>query len=227
MSSEIDVCNLALANLGDEATVASIDPPEGSPQAGHCARFYPIARNALLTKYTWSFATRRADLALTTNDALSGWQYVYTLPSGCLKPLAVLAPSDNVEAFLASLIGRDVSSLFTKGHPDNDHQQYTVEADSTGALVLYTNIENAILLYIHETADLTKWTPLSILALARLLSTYLAGPVIKGTDGIQVAAGMLKMFAAMEYPDATRDDGQRRQQNVYDTVTPSSIAARA
>lgn len=29
MASEIDICNLALARLGDEANVASIQPPEG------------------------------------------------------------------------------------------------------------------------------------------------------------------------------------------------------
>ena len=179
MSSVIDVCNLALSHLGDEATVASIDPPEGSAQAGHCARFYPMARNAMLTMRTWSFATRRADLALTTNASLSGWEYVYALPNGCLKPLAVLPPADATEAFLASLIGRDVSSLFTRGHPDNNHSQFVVESDGAGNLVLYSNIENAILFYIHETTDLTKWSPLAILALARRVAktdaTVLAG----------------------------------------------------
>lgn len=48
MASEVDICNLALARLGDNATVASIDPPEGSAQAEHCARFYAIARDSLL-----------------------------------------------------------------------------------------------------------------------------------------------------------------------------------
>ena len=60
MSSEVAICNLALAHLGDSATVASIDPPEGSAQSEHCARFYPIARDALLEMHAWKFATRRA-----------------------------------------------------------------------------------------------------------------------------------------------------------------------
>ena len=30
MASEIDICNLALSHLGDTATIASLDPPEGS-----------------------------------------------------------------------------------------------------------------------------------------------------------------------------------------------------
>ena len=40
MASEVEICNLALARLGDAATVVSIDPPEGSAQAEHCAMFY-------------------------------------------------------------------------------------------------------------------------------------------------------------------------------------------
>ena len=48
MASVVDICNQALSHLGDSATVASIDPPEGSAQAEHCARFYPAALAALL-----------------------------------------------------------------------------------------------------------------------------------------------------------------------------------
>ena len=42
MASEIDIVNLALSRLGDDATVASLYPPEGSAQAEHGARFYPV-----------------------------------------------------------------------------------------------------------------------------------------------------------------------------------------
>ena len=63
MASEVEICNLALAHLGDEATVASIDPPEGSAQAEHCQRFYPVSRNSLLEMHDWAFATKRATLA--------------------------------------------------------------------------------------------------------------------------------------------------------------------
>ena len=60
MATEIDICNLALAHLGDDATIASIKPPEGSAQAEHAARYYPIARNSLLESHTWNFAAKRA-----------------------------------------------------------------------------------------------------------------------------------------------------------------------
>jgi hypothetical protein len=92
MSSEVEICNLALAHLGDSATVASIDPPEGSSQAEHCQRWYPIARNALLEMHEWGFATTRALLAEVVNP-FPQWRRAYARPSDCLKVLAVL-PAD-------------------------------------------------------------------------------------------------------------------------------------
>ena len=62
MASETDICNLALARLGDAALVSSISPPDGSAQAGHCAAFYPMVRDYLLERYAWSFSLTRAAL---------------------------------------------------------------------------------------------------------------------------------------------------------------------
>ena len=62
MATEVDICNLALAHLGDDATIASIKPPEGSAQAEKAARFYPIARDTLLDMHTWNFAMKRATI---------------------------------------------------------------------------------------------------------------------------------------------------------------------
>src|SRR5437868_3345326 len=92
MSSEVEICNMALSHLGDSATVASIDPPEGSSQAEHCQRWYPIARNALLEMHDWGFATTRALLAEVVSQ-FPQWRHSYARPSDCLKVLAVL-PAD-------------------------------------------------------------------------------------------------------------------------------------
>jgi len=98
MATEVDICNLALANLGDDATIATLSPPEGSAQAEKAARFYPIARNSLLAMHTWSFASKRGSLALTTNT-LDQWDYAYIAPSDMMSPVAIISPSS-----LASLL---------------------------------------------------------------------------------------------------------------------------
>src|SRR5579875_3534912 len=99
--SEVTICNLALSHLGDTAQVASIKPPDSSVQAQLCARFYWVARNALLEMAAWGFATRRVALsalvpqasdgfALDENGCMVGpWRYMYALPSGVINALAV------------------------------------------------------------------------------------------------------------------------------------------
>jgi hypothetical protein len=78
MATEVDICNLALGHLGDNATVASLTPPEGSAQAEHAARFYPISRDTLLESHAWNFATRRATMPLVnmhTRSQTIAWIY--------------------------------------------------------------------------------------------------------------------------------------------------------
>ena len=68
MASAVDICNEALSHLGDSATVSSIDPPEGSAQAEHCARFYDSTLQSLSELHNWKFALRRTSLAQVNNQ---------------------------------------------------------------------------------------------------------------------------------------------------------------
>ena len=92
MATEVDICNLALANLGDDAPIATLSPPEGSAQAEKASRFYPIARNSLLAMHTWSFASKRGSLALTTNT-LDQWDYAYAAPADMMSAVAIISPT--------------------------------------------------------------------------------------------------------------------------------------
>ena len=59
MATSVDICNLALSILGDDATVVSITPPAGSDQAGHCARWYPVALRRIGEANPGSVGTKR------------------------------------------------------------------------------------------------------------------------------------------------------------------------
>ena len=48
MTPTVDVCNLALAHIGQAATISAVDPPEGSVYAELCAHMYPLAMGVLL-----------------------------------------------------------------------------------------------------------------------------------------------------------------------------------
>lgn len=203
-SSDVDICNLALANLGDKAQVIDIDPPDGSIQAAQCGRFYPIARNALLEMHPWTFAMRRVTLALQADPAPSEWLFAYQLPADCLKPRAIYLPDEVQDG---------------RGH------DYIVEADVNGNRVLYTNVEEAILRYTRLVQDPTQYTPGFVSALARLLASYLAGPIIKGTAGIQVSQAQLKWFQ-IEFGSARSADANSTQRSEYRDRIPDMVKAR-
>lgn len=206
MASEVSICNLALSHIGDEATVASIDPPEGSAQAEHCQTYYPIARNTVLESHAWRFATRRKDLVeLADVTPPTSWGFAYSMPNQCLKPLAVLLPGAS---------------------DDSDTQDFVCEILEDGTQVIYTNADEAVLRYITLIEDTTKFPSLVVNAIARLLASYLAGPVIKGATGMQVSAGQLKWYTDIDLPLAKAADANARKREPYENFTPSGILAR-
>lgn len=187
MASEVDICNVALAHIGDSATVASIDPPEGSAQAEHCQRFYPIARDSLLEMHEWSFATKRVALAMLGNPTTE-WAYCYAAPNNLLNTIAVLDPAaaDDTSVALA-MPSAWVETPIPFGGVYTP-QPYVLESADDGTSVIYTNQPNAVLRYTARVTDTTKFSPLVVETLGWALAGLLAGPVVKGEAGSAEAA---------------------------------------
>ncbi len=188
MASVVDIVNLALARLGDSATVSSIDPPEGSAQAEQAKRFYPIARDNLLELYPWNFATKRTSLAATSDTAPDAWQYTYAVPSNYIRALSVY-PENTIS--------------------DADSQPFIIETNSAGQLILFTNVENAELKYISLVTDTTKFSPLFVNTLSFMLASFLAGPLIKGDAGMKIADTMYNKALQMMNVAAGKDASAR------------------
>lgn len=188
MASEVDICNIALGYLGDLATVASIDPPEGSAQAEHCARFYPMARDGLLQAHAWSFATKRIQPAqMGAPPTGSGWTFAYARPTDALDLLAVQRPET----------------------PDRfERQEYVCELGADGHQVIYCNVENAVVRYVSRVKDTTRFPPLFSSALTWQLASLLAGPILKGDAGAAEAKRCAQMAAAFLAQAATHDANQ-------------------
>jgi hypothetical protein len=194
----VEICNLALAHLGDDATVASIDPPEGSAQAEHCARFYPSARDMLLQMHTWSFASRRVSLAQVTMP-YTMWKYSYACPGDMMTAVAVLPPDAendySVRAYPADRYGFGWTNPPITTAGVYVPQEYVIETDTLGNKVIYTNQENALLRYQALVSDSTKFDPLFTIALSWQLASFLAGPVVKGEEGARQGQRCLQMVA--------------------------------
>lgn len=215
MASEVDICNLALGHLGDRATVSSINPPEGSAQAEHCQRFYPIARDLVLESHEWGFATKRANLALLTDTPPPGFLYVYQQPTDCRSIIDLIDPNMPTFYPIDERCGHWQDDSFTLGAVP-----YEAEARSDGTLVIYTNLENAIIRYTASITDTTKFGALVTDTIAWLLAAYLAGPVIKGDQSMTVAKGMMQAYLT-SLSLAKTDDANKRHRSPAQSQRPA------
>ncbi|WP_137924652.1 hypothetical protein [Cupriavidus sp. 2SB] len=200
MASQVDICNLALSRLGDAATVASIDPPEGSPQAGRCKQWYPICRDLVLEAHPWSFATRRVALA-NLPAVTPSWQFAYGKPADCLKAWAVL-PSDALDDYsvglpqsYGSFTGMPMDRVIDIGAAYTP-QDFDEETAADGTALILTNQQNAVLRYTYRQNDPTRYTPSMTDAFVLLLASFLAGPIIKGDAGQAVGKDLYKLYVA-------------------------------
>jgi hypothetical protein len=189
MASEVDICNQALATLGDKASVTSISPPDRSVQAELCARFYPLARDAMLEKHAWSFADARVVGSLLAVET-PGWACTYAYPAECVTVRAVIDPFTNQ------------SADFETGAADD------------GTRVVLTAQEGAAIRFTRAVRDSTKFSPLFVDALALSLASRLAGPLVQGREGRALARELLSEFTSNALPAAINADSSSRLGNV-------------
>ena len=79
---KIDICNNALIEAHQDATITNID--EDSVEAERCRRIYAATRRELLSMYPWTFATKYVKLARVSED-IDGYKYAYKYPSEALR----------------------------------------------------------------------------------------------------------------------------------------------
>lgn len=200
MASVADICNIGLSHIGAEAFVTSIDPPDGTAEAGYCETFYPIARRELLEAAPWSFAMRRVALAPIANPS-TAWAYAYAVPSDMLSAARVLSAAD-----------------IAAGYGEGGSAPFEIEGDT-----LLTNEPDAVLKYKRDITDAAKFPPLFVSSLGMLLASYLAGPVIKGSDGASIGRGWRQM-AEQQAARAAAEDANSSSEGTG--FLPASIKAR-
>ena len=207
MASDVSICNLSLAHLGDTAAVASIDPPDGSTQAALCAAFYPHARELTLGVFAWGFATTREALTLVTAPT-GAWAYAYAVPNGCITLLAIQDPLAATDALAGGPLyatnpdAMGVSAIVP--------QPYAVEALSDGTVAILTNQPDAVARYVRNVTDAGRFDATFVSCLSRLLASFLAGPLLKGEVGRAESEAQLKLMA-FALKSATEGDANQMQ----------------
>jgi hypothetical protein len=179
MTTDVDICNMALGKIGTRTTIVSLT--EGSNEANQCNIYYTNTRDALLRSHRWDFIRNQASLALIA-DATIGqtvpipWAYEYAYPSDCLKPWY--------------MIPNPVSTPGTYPFPtnfpaisvDNPPVKYVVGTDIVNGVrrqVILTNLPQAILVYgvsgIDPSFYDTQFVELLSIALAAAICVPLTG----------------------------------------------------
>ncbi len=193
MASVVDICNLAIANLGEEAIVQSIETTDGTVQSALCERFYPIARDALLARHHWNFATTAITPAPLAETPRQPWAAKYSLPSNIIAVQAV----------------------------EYSPKEYSEFKCENGVLLTQWTALNIFVTLRIE--DPTKFSPLFTEALGFQLATHLAGPIIKGKNGMQVAKEMRQQAETVISWAKEQDSNEMDDQTSY---TPKHIKDR-
>jgi len=94
--TQVQICNLALTRMGANGHIQSLS--EASEEAYSCSRLFDPTLRAALRMYAWGFATETDTLALLS-ETPDDYEYAYSLPSGCVRPLYILPKQDPPLAF--------------------------------------------------------------------------------------------------------------------------------
>jgi hypothetical protein len=92
MSSEVDICNIALAKLGVDTITSFGDKDDKGSII--CNAVYPTLVQELLRLYPWNFALEKAMLALRSSAPLFGYAYSYALPGDSMKVISLEEETD-------------------------------------------------------------------------------------------------------------------------------------
>lgn len=201
MASKVDICNLALSNLGHTANVINIDPPDPSNEAKKCAIFYPIALSEALSDHDWNFATRYKTLTSIGNPDAE-WLFRFGLPSDYLN-------AQEITAF------EDIAP-----------QPYEITSSDADGTVLQCNVEIPLLKYTASVVVTGRFSPKFVNALSWLLASYLAGPILRKKEkGLEARDAYDVVLGRATVKDSNADKTSQQKQRVKD-YSPRSIKAR-
>lgn len=156
--TETNLCNMALSRIGVTRKLTDYDT-DPSVEGIECRLWYPTVLRELQEAFDWPWARRRAVLVLTAVTA-TDYQYVYTLPEDCLKPLALACETDP--------------------NPRWDERiPFTIEGDGTYTGLLLTDQVSAELKYRAYVENVCYFPPIFKKALSLGVASRLAASLKK------------------------------------------------
>jgi hypothetical protein len=179
MSSQVEICNLAIGKLGSTSFITDIND-ENSKNALYCRLFYAPTRDALLRSHLWKFARKRAVLAPLVDAPLFDGGKYFQMPTDCLR-----------------IVGTDMDY-------ESAYGRWFVEGNK---IVADTDVLNIV--YIAKIEDESLYDPLFVQAFALYLAREMAPAIaqsesMKGNLSNEMQAAIIRAAHA----GSTEQDGQ-------------------
>lgn len=187
MPSVVEICNLALAHIG-QGSINSFD--EASPQAEQCNLFYSNTRDSLLRQFPWNFATKNILLS-QVDTTIPGWSYVYEYPSTVLW----------------------IKRIFNVYDTDPEIP-YEYEITTTGTeKYICCDIEQAYARCTIKIEDTTLFDPLFTETLSYKLALDLTMPLTNSSSRTQEVMAKLQQSLSSAMLAGAVEGAQKRPQN--------------
>ncbi len=207
MSSEVEICNVALSNIRSTG-INSLN--ESSLQAQQCKLKYPIVRDTVLTAADWGFSNRVEPLALLVSTAFN-WKYAYQYPTDCLFVNRLIL---NYETF-AQGVSNPYDNLVPNTPDLNRGVPYKV-VNLGGKKVIASNNPELRIDYRSRVTDTSMFEVAFVQAVSWLLAAEVSIAVVGVESGRALRADALKMYQTF-LASATADTMNQRHSEVQDS----------
>lgn len=196
MTTDIDICNLALGSLGLEPITALAEEVKN---ARTCNLFYALIRDIYLQEHDWSFATKTIELVEIDPlpDGYARFAYGYEYPSDCLKARVI----------------RDEGGFNNYPFIIKDY----VISGPANATIILTNLSEAFLEYtvtMPTAADIFLFTSLFIEALSTKLASKIVWPL---TKDLRIQKQAFEQFAIADNNAKQHDSSSQLPEKVPPT----------
>ena len=171
MASKVEICNLALQNIGEEY-ITSLS--ESTPNAIECNLRFDTVRRSLLAMHPWNFAMKRVALSASTTAPAFTYTYSYPLPADFLM-MVMTEQQELSQGNFYTLPDPNKVSVGDSFLAD----KYTIEDGN-----LLSNSSGVKILYVFDQTDTSQYSG----PFVNLLSYYLAAHIayrIKGDGNLQ------------------------------------------
>ena len=164
--SDVIICNRALSLLPEEE-ISTMDAP--GLAARKCRQHYSSVVRRVLTMHDWGMATKTESLAVSGTNPRNEWLFAYEEPNDLAFAIDVVPPETGAATTNYFRAQVALGSSLTKRFSRTDG-------------MIYTNIEDARLVY--TTLDITEdqFTEEFVEVLEKYLAAKLAMPITKRAD---------------------------------------------